>query len=125
MAEFADPLMRVPGLAGYLAAGQRREQQAAMEQQKQKRALDIEGVLRARQEEQQLQGILAQAGGDPEASITALLRAGTPASVALAQRIGQVGEAQAKAAAARNTAAMVSGATPAQMQDPEYLDRLG
>lgn len=80
-------LMDIPGLGAYL----QREQ---MDQQQQARQLQTLGALqqiaaqqRSAQDEQELKGVVAQAGGDPARAVEALLKAGTPKSIELASKL--------------------------------------
>lgn len=84
----------IPGLAGYEAARQGNEQADISTIQQAGALQRILAGQRAAQQEQELRGVVAQAGGDPKRAIEALLRAGTPQSIELAAKLkGLVPEA--------------------------------
>src|SRR3990167_632257 len=81
------PLSRVPGLGGYIEAGQLDQQQQMGQLQQAGALMGILSKVRAQQEEQQLRGVLSQSGGDPARAMKALVEAGTPGSLSLAAKL--------------------------------------
>ena len=94
MAELSSVLARIPGLGGYLAQDQMNRQSEQGELAQLARAMQIKGQqqqmagqAQARADDQALQGVVSQAGGDPAKAIQALLAAGTPKSIELASKL--------------------------------------
>src|SRR3990167_425253 len=81
------PLSRVPGLGGYIEAGQLDQNQQMGQLQQAGALMGILSKVRAQQEEQQLRGVLSQSGGDPARAMKALVEAGTPGSLSLAAKL--------------------------------------
>ena len=87
MPSLENTLASIPGYGGYLAKRQQNQQAELGELQQASGLMGILKNIQAQQEQQQLKGVLAQAGGDPAKAVVALLQAGTPQSIELASKL--------------------------------------
>ena len=76
-----------PGLRGWFAADEAARQQNSSQLQQMGGLLQLRGILQQQQEQQELKGVISQAGGDPSKAIQALLSAGTPKSMEMAAKL--------------------------------------
>ena len=83
MPSLADTLASIPGYGAYVARRQMNEQQPMRELQQAGAALSLQKIIEAKQ----LQGTIAQAGGNPQRTIDALLASGHPKAIELATRM--------------------------------------
>ena len=91
MANLSSVLQGIPGLRGWQAQDQFRQEQMQGDQATQLNQMKLAELFNARQQhaqdQQQLQSVMAQTGGDPTLAIQALLKAGTPKSIELASKL--------------------------------------
>ena len=94
MANLASALANVPGLGGYLAQNEISQNAGMGQLQKVATLSQLQQQMAANQEREQMRQILAQHGGDIEATTKALLAAGRPEAAA---KLAPLLEAQRKA----------------------------
>ena len=107
-----------PGLAGYVAAQQQNQQGQLGQLQQAQVLMGLQGQMQQQQQRAQIEGVI-KSSGSPEEAIANLAKLG-PHGIEVATKIAQMQEHQGKAA----TANQLAGASPSQMQDPAFLDRL-
>ena len=82
-----DVLARIPGFAGWEAVKQNNAQSDANQIQQYGQLQQILSRRQAMQQEQEIRGVLAQAGGDPAKAVQALLSNGSPKAVEMAAHL--------------------------------------
>src|SRR3990167_7626281 len=87
MPSLENTLASIPGYGGFLAKRQQNQEQELGELQQASGLMGILKNIQAQQQQEQLKGVLAKAGGDPAKAVAALLQAGTPQSIELASKL--------------------------------------
>ncbi len=111
-------LASIPGLGGYLAGQQMNQQREAQQLQSAQGVLSLQDMLRKRKDDAEIEGVMASSA-TPEEAIAKLSKLGTH-GVGAATKIAQLQEHQGKAAMSN----LVANSSAAQMQDPDFLDKL-
>ena len=76
MSDFSGALSSIPGLAGALASKEQREQGLARQMQQTQGVIGLLSTIQQREQQEAVQGILSQSGGDLGAALPALLKSG-------------------------------------------------
>lgn len=112
-------LMDIPGLGGYVASQQMRQQRDAGDLQQAQQAMGLMQMLGQRKEDDQIKAII-ESGAPPEKIVNALMATGPKGAAAAHQYATAIKDMQT----AKATESL-RGLTPEQLQDPNTLDRLG
>jgi hypothetical protein len=89
-----NPLLQIPGLGGYLASQQMRQQQEAQGLQQAGTVLSLQAALQQQAQEQQLREALTRSGGDVEKALALAIEHGNLAGAA---KLAPIVEARRKA----------------------------